>query len=67
MSDLYVRDLIAARIKAGKDGENAMEMAVLAGMDAMRICLGMKPKNFTKAGVVEWMDTVTAAANRTSP
>ena len=37
---------------------DAHKHAVCMGMDAMRICLGMMPKNFTAQEVISWMRTV---------
>ena len=34
---------------------SAQETAICVAMDAMRICLGIKPKNFSPRQVIRWM------------
>ena len=33
----------------------AASFAVTMGMDAMRLCLGMRPRNHTAADVIRWI------------
>jgi hypothetical protein len=35
--------------------KSSEETAVLMGMDALRICIGMAPVNFTRAEVLRWI------------
>lgn len=36
----------------------ATEFAICMGFDAMRICLGLEPENYSYKEVVEWMRSV---------
>jgi hypothetical protein len=46
----------------GKHWRHPMEFAVCMGMDAMRLCLGGKPRNFTLNEVIRWMRVMSRAA-----
>lgn len=35
------------------------EMAICMGFDALRICIGQKPINFTAQQVMRWLSLVT--------
>lgn len=35
-----------------------MEFAVTMGMDAFRICIGLKPRNHSLEEVIRWMRTI---------
>lgn len=37
----------------------AQEMAICMGWDAFRICIGMKPVNFSTEEVMRWLRLVT--------
>lgn len=43
------------------EGRSPQEFAVCMGMDALRICLGKEPRNFTPAEVVRWMNVMLAS------
>lgn len=38
------------------------EFAVCMGMDAMRLCLGQKPRNFSVEEVIRWLGLMNASA-----
>ena len=40
--------------------QNAAEFAVCMGMDAFRLCIGLKPRNFTRDDVVRWLTAINA-------
>lgn len=42
-----------------------LEMAVCMGMDAMRLCLGMPPRNYRRDEIEDWMDAM--AKTETKP
>lgn len=42
-----------------------LEMAVCMGMDAMRLCLGMPTRNYTRDEIEAWMDAI--AETETKP
>jgi hypothetical protein len=31
------------------------EFVICLAMDAFRLCLGMRPRNFTKADIIKWL------------
>lgn len=37
---------------------NPTEFAVCVGMDAMRLCMGLKTSNFTKREVIAWIEAM---------
>lgn len=37
---------------------NPQEFAACMGIDALRLCLGISPRNFTVAEVIRWMRTM---------
>lgn len=43
---------------SARDSNNPHEFSVCMGMDAMRLCLGMKPRNFTVDEVIRWLRLV---------
>jgi hypothetical protein len=42
-----------------------LEMAICMGMDAMRLCLGMPTRNYTRDEIEAWMDAM--AETETKP
>lgn len=38
------------------------EFAVCMGMDAFRLCLGMKPRNFTRKQVIDWLTALSSTS-----
>jgi hypothetical protein len=38
--------------------------AVCIGMDAMRLCIGQKPRNFTVAQVIRWLRLSAKASSK---
>lgn len=41
---------------------NPHEFAVCMGMDAMRLCLGIPPRNFATKDVIRWLRLMSRAA-----
>lgn len=40
---------------------NGSYVAVLMGMDAFRICIGMRPKNYPARAVMRWLTAMVSA------
>ena len=46
----------------GRNTDNPHQFAVCMGMDAMRLCLGISPRNFTRDEVIRWLRLMSKTA-----
>jgi DnaJ-class molecular chaperone len=62
-----LQEMHEAEAGFNKDDWSPVEMAVCMGTDAMRLCLGKKPRNFHREEIIKWMTEMGNATAKLEP